>query len=50
MQVQFNKLNGLKICYLLGTGPRFKILNKENYLMYVGILYIYEFEKSINSF
>ena len=47
-QAQFNKMNGLKVRYLLGTGPRFKILSKEDYRIYIGTLYMYEFEKSLD--
>ncbi len=43
-QVQFNKINGLRMRYLLGSGPRFKLLDKKNYKMYLGTLYMYEYE------
>lgn len=46
-QVQFNKANGLKMRFLLGTGPRFKIMNFKHYKCYVGTLYFYEREVSL---
>lgn len=48
-QVQFNKANGLKMRFLVGTGPRFKIMNFKYYKCYVGTLYFFEREKSIKS-
>ena len=46
-QVQFNKANGLRMRYLIGTGPRFKLVQKEKFKTYLGALYMYEHEVNI---
>lgn len=46
-QVQYNKLVGLRMRYLLGTGPRFKAVEVPKFKMYIGTLYMLEYE--INS-
>ena len=40
-QVQFNKANGLRLRFLIGTGPRFKLIQKEKFKTYIGALYMY---------
>ncbi|MFN8284271.1 MAG: DUF481 domain-containing protein [Chitinophagales bacterium] len=47
-QVQFNKANGLRLRYLLGTGPRFKVVQVEKFKTYIGALYMYEHEVNID--
>ncbi|HUM53638.1 MAG TPA: DUF481 domain-containing protein [Chitinophagales bacterium] len=46
-QVQFNKANGLRMRFLIGTGPRFKVVQKEKFKTYIGALYMYEHEVNI---
>lgn len=48
-QAQFNRVNGLKVRFLLGSGPRFKALDLEKYKIYIGTLYMYEHEQSIDN-
>ncbi len=43
-QVQFNKVNGIRTRFLLGTGPRFKLVNIQKFRTYLGTLYMYEHE------
>jgi hypothetical protein len=43
-QVQYNKLVGLRMRYLLGTGPRFKVVQVEKFKTYIGTLYMLEYE------
>ena len=43
-QAQYNKLNGIRVRFLLGTGPRFKVLQYEKFKTYIGTLYMLEYE------
>jgi len=43
-QVQYNKLVGIRMRYLLGTGPRFKVVQVEKFKTYIGTLYMLEYE------
>lgn len=43
-QIQYNKLNGIRLRYLLGTGPRFKAVQLEKFKTYIGTLYMLEYE------
>ena len=43
-QIQYNKLNGIRLRYLLGTGPRFKVVQIEKFKTYIGTLYMMEYE------
>lgn len=43
-QVQYNKLIGIRMRYLLGTGPRFKLVQVEQFKTYLGTLYMFEYE------
>jgi len=43
-QVQYNKLIGLRMRYLIGTGPRFKAVQVEKFKTYIGTLYMLEYE------
>ena len=43
-QIQYNKLNGIYLRYLLGTGPRFKAVQVEKFKTYIGTLYMLEYE------
>jgi hypothetical protein len=41
-QIQFNEITRINARWLLGTGPRFKIVGKEDYVFYLGTLYMFE--------
>ncbi len=43
-QVQYNKLIGLRMRFLVGTGPRFKVVQVEKFKTYIGTLYMLEYE------
>lgn len=43
-QVQYNKLTGIRMRYLTGTGPRFKATDVERFKLYIGTLYMMEYE------
>ncbi|HRB67210.1 MAG TPA: DUF481 domain-containing protein, partial [Chitinophagales bacterium] len=43
-QVQYNKLTGLRMRFLLGTGPRFKLVEVNKFKSYLGTLYMLEYE------
>lgn len=44
LQGQYNKISLINFRGLLGTGPRFKLSNLENYKFYLGTLVMYEYE------
>ncbi|MEP6674018.1 MAG: DUF481 domain-containing protein [Ferruginibacter sp.] len=48
-QVQSNLPIGIRLRYLAGTGPRFKLISNKNFNLYLGSLYMYELEKTIDS-
>lgn len=43
-QVQYNKLIGIRMRYLLATGPRFKVVQIEKFKTYIGTSYMLEYE------
>jgi hypothetical protein len=43
-QTQYNPVLKLDFRYLVGTGPRFKLLKKEHAKIYVAALYMYEYD------
>ncbi len=43
-QYQYNKVKKLKHRYLIGAGPRFRILDSTNIRLFSGLLYMYEYE------
>jgi putative salt-induced outer membrane protein YdiY len=45
VQAQYNKISLIDFRGLLGTGPRFKLTNSENYKFYLGTLVMYEHEE-----
>ena len=47
-QTQYNPVLKLDFRYLLGAGPRLKLLKKENARIYVAALYMYEYDDIIN--
>lgn len=47
-QTQYNPVLKLDFRYLLGTGPRFKLLKKENARIYFASLYMYEYDDIVN--
>ena len=44
-QVQYNEQLRLGLRYLVGTGPRLKVLARKNNRVYVGVLYMYEYDE-----
>jgi hypothetical protein len=47
-QYQFNKITRINLRILNGTGPRFKLADKEKASLYLGVLYMFEFTKELN--
>jgi len=47
-QAQYDAISEIDFRGLLGTGPRFKLTEKENYRFYLGTLIMYEYEKADN--
>lgn len=47
-QTQYNPILKLDFRYLLGAGPRLKLLKKENARIYIAALYMYEYDDIIN--
>jgi hypothetical protein len=47
-QTQYNPVLKLDFRYLLGAGPRLKLLKKENARIYVAALYMYEYDDIMN--
>jgi hypothetical protein len=47
-QIQFNEITRINARWLLGTGPRFKLVDKENYVFYLGTLYMFEILRERN--
>ena len=48
-QLQSNLPIGVRLRYLAGTGPRFKLISSTNFNLYFGSLYMYELEKTTDS-
>ncbi len=46
-QIQYNERINLKLRWLLGTGPRFKVVDKKRYQLYFGSLYMYEYDNEV---
>jgi hypothetical protein len=47
-QVQYNEAAFIKLRALGGTGPRFRIANKEKQQLFVGLSYMYEYDEEKN--
>lgn len=47
-QVQYNQLLNLRLRYLVGMGPRFKMVDKKYMRMYTGVLYMFEYEHDVS--
>jgi len=47
-QVQYNQLLNLRLRYLIGMGPRFKMVDKSFMKMYSGLAYMFEYEENAN--
>ncbi|HUH72793.1 MAG TPA: DUF481 domain-containing protein [Chitinophagales bacterium] len=47
-QYQFNKITRINLRILNGTGPRFKLLERDKGLLYIGVLYMFEYTKELN--
>ncbi len=48
LQAQYNRILLLDRRYLAGTGPRFRVLKKENVKIYTACLYMYEYQSQNN--
>ena len=46
-QTQFNPLLSQRVRALAGTGPRFRLLDKKNYKIFIGPSYMFEYEEII---
>lgn len=44
-QIQHNKVTKLEYRILVGTGPRLKVLGKENFRIYLGVIPMYQYER-----
>lgn len=49
-QVQYDAVSNIEYRGLVGTGPRFKLGTSEKYKFYTGTLFMYEYEKSVETF
>lgn len=47
-QAQSNPLLGQRIRALMGTGPRFAVLNRKGYRLFSGISYMFEYEQTVD--
>lgn len=50
VQGQYNKVSLVDFRGLIGTGPRYKLTNSENYKFYLGTLVMYEHEELVDGF
>jgi hypothetical protein len=48
MQAQYNAILRIQSRYLAGTGPRFRVVKREDFKLYVAALYMYEHEEILN--
>lgn len=48
-QTQYNRITKIKHRELVGVGPRFKLTNYDDLRIYVGTLYMFEYEKLIDN-
>ena len=48
-QAQYDAISLIDFRGLIGTGPRFKLSNNENYRFYLGTLVMYEYERADNT-
>lgn len=46
VQGQFDEVQEVEVRFLTGTGPRFKLLRTDTSHLYIGLLYMYEYEKN----
>lgn len=46
LQTQYDAISDINLRALVGTGPRFKLSEKDNYKFYLGTLVMYEYEKA----
>ncbi len=46
-QIQYNERINLKMRWLAGSGPRFKLLNEDRYQLFFGTMYMYEYDKEV---
>lgn len=48
-QVQYDEKLRLSLRWLIGTGPRIRVLNSKNSKVFLGILYMYEYDELSNA-
>lgn len=48
-QLQNNKITGIDLRYLLGTGPRFKLYQSKSLALYLGNSIMYEYEREMDN-
>jgi len=46
LQSQFNKVQEVRFRQLTGTGPRFRVVQKDSIQLFFGLLYMYEYEET----
>jgi putative salt-induced outer membrane protein YdiY len=49
VQTQYNPILRLNLRFLIGAGPRFKLIKKERFKLYAATLYMYEYEEILKS-
>jgi hypothetical protein len=49
LQFQYNPILRLKMRFLAGVGPRFKVIKSEKFRLYTAALYMYEYEEIIKA-
>lgn len=47
-QVQYNNPLNIKLRWLTGAGPRFKVFRTNSFVLYSALLYMYEYENVVN--
>ncbi|MBC7862182.1 MAG: DUF481 domain-containing protein [Bacteroidia bacterium] len=49
LQAQYNAVMKMKGRFLAGTGPRIRVVKREDFKMYAAALYMYEYEEIVNT-
>ncbi len=49
-QLQYNEVTKINVRFLLGTGPRFKLMDKKKLKIYTASLYMFEYEEEADEF
>lgn len=48
-QVQFNQIQLIRLRWLTGTGPRFRLIQNDSSRLYAGAIYMYEYEEEFKA-